>query len=189
VDPGHGGDERGASLTDQLAEKDITLAFARRLRQELETRGLATLLLRDSDTTLSLDQRASLTNSAHPAIYISVHAGSQGSGIRIYTGLVPAAENQGPFLGWDAAQSSFQPMSRAAGVSLVRELQSKQISARALIAPLRPLNNITTAALAMEVAPPSDDVSQLTSSAYQQLVAQAVAAGVADVRDRLEAGR
>jgi N-acetylmuramoyl-L-alanine amidase len=190
VDPSHGGDERGASLSDQLAEKDITLAFARRLRQELEARGLATLLLRDSDTTLSLDQRASLTNSAHPAIYICVHAGSQGNGVRVYTALLTAgAENHGPFLGWDAAQSSFQPMSRTAGISLVRELQSKQISARSLVAPLRPLNNITTAALAVEVAPPSDDVSQLTLYAYQQLIAQAIAAGVADVRDKLEAAR
>jgi N-acetylmuramoyl-L-alanine amidase len=190
VDPSHGGDERGASLTGELAEKDITLAFARHLRQELETRGLATLLLRDGDTTLSLDQRASLTNSAHPAIYICVHAASQGNGVRIYTALVPAgAENHGPFLGWDAAQSSFQPSSRTAGMSLVRELQSRQISARLLTTPLRPLNNLTTAALAMEVAPPSDDASQLTSPAYQQLIAEAVAAGVADVRDRLEAGR
>jgi N-acetylmuramoyl-L-alanine amidase len=190
VDPSHGGDERGASLTDQVAEKDITLAFARRLRQELETRGLATLLLRDGDTTLSLDQRASLTNSAHPAIYICVHAASQGNGVHVYSALVPAgAETHGPFLGWDAAQSSFQPISRSAGMSLVRELQSKQIPARSLMAPLRPLNNITAAALAMEVAPPSDDVSQLTSSAYQQLIAGAVAAGLADVRDKLEAGR
>jgi len=190
VDPSHGGDERGASLTDQLAEKDITLAFARRLKLELETRGLATLLLRDGDTTLSLDQRASLTNSAHPAIYICVHAASQGNGVRVYTALVSAgAENHGPFLGWDAAQSSFQPISRTAELSLVRELQNKQISARSLIAPLRPLNNITTAALAMEVAPPSDDVSQLNSPAYQQLIAGAIATGIADVRDKLEAGR
>jgi len=190
VDPSHGGDERGATLTDQLAEKDVTLAFARRLRQELETRGLATLLLRDGDTTLSLDQRASLTNSAHPAIYICVHAGSQGNGVRVYTALVPAGvENHGPFLGWDAAQSFFQPLSRLAGVSLVRELQSRQISARALVAPVRPLNNITTASLAMEVTPPSNDPSELNSAAYQQLIAGAVAAGVADVRDKLEAGR
>jgi N-acetylmuramoyl-L-alanine amidase len=190
VDPSHGGDERGASLTDQLAEKDVTLAFARRLRQELETRGLATLLLRDGDTTLSLDQRASLTNSAHPVIYICVHAASQGNGVRVYTALVPAGtENRGPFLSWDAAQTAFQLISRSAGTSLVTELQNKQIPARSLIAPLRPLNNITTAAIAMEVAPPSDDVSQLNSPAYQQMIAGAIAAGVADVRDKLEAGR
>jgi N-acetylmuramoyl-L-alanine amidase len=190
VDPSHGGDERGASLSDQLAEKDITLAFARRLKVELDARGLPTLLLRDGDTTLSLDQRASLTNSAHPAIYICLHAASQGSGVRVYTALVSAgAENHGPFLAWNAAQSSFQPISRNVGLGLVRELQNKQIAARSLVAPLRPLNNITTAALAMEVAPPSDDVSQLSSPVYQQLIAGAIAAGVADVRDKLEAGR
>jgi len=190
VDPSHGGDERGASLTNQLAEKDVTLAFGRHLRQELDTRGLATLLLRDGDSTLSLDQRASLTNSAHPAIYICIHAASQGNGVRVYSALVPAeAENSGPFLSWDAAQAAFQLLSRSAGTSLVAELQNKQISARSLIAPLRPLNNITTAALALEVAPPSDDVSQLTSPAYQQAIAAAVAAGVADLRNKLEAGR
>ncbi|MGA8493374.1 MAG: N-acetylmuramoyl-L-alanine amidase [Terriglobales bacterium] len=190
VDPSHGGDERGASLSDQLAEKDVTLAFGRRLRQELETRGLATLLLRDSDTTLSLDQRASLTNSAHPAIYICIHAASQGEGIRVYSALVPSqAENRGPFLSWDAAQAAFQLASRSAEYNLVRDLQNKQIPARSLIAALRPLNNITTTAIAVEIAPPSDDVSQLNSPAYQQLIASAVAAGVADFRDKLEAGR
>ena len=190
VDPSHGGDERGASLTNQLAEKDVTLAFGRHLRQELEARGLATLLLRDGDSTLSLDQRASLTNSAHPTIYICIHAASQGNGVRVYTALVPGeAENRGPFLSWDAAQAAFQLLSRSAGTGLVAELQNKQIPARSLIAPLRPLNNITTAALALEVAPPSDDVSQLDSPAYQQSIAAAVAAGVADVRSKLEAGR
>src|SRR5271170_6178721 len=190
IDPSHGGDERGASLTDQLAEKDVTLALARRLRQELETRGLATLLLRDGDATLSLDQRASLTNSAHPAIYICLHAASQGKGVRVYTALVPAeVENRGPFLSWDAAQAAFQLTSRSAEVNLVKDLQDKQIPARALIAALRPLNNISTTAIAVEVAPPSDDVSQLNSPAYQQLIASAVAAGVASFRDRLETGR
>jgi len=190
VDPSHGGEERGASLSGQLAEKDVTLAFGRRLRQELEARGLATLLLRDGDSTLSLDQRASLSNSAHPAIYICVHAASQGNGVRMYAALVPnEAENRGPFLSWDMAQAAFQLLSRTAATGLVAELQTKQIPARALIAPLRPLNNITTAAIAVEVAPPGDDISQLNSPAYQQSIAGAIAAGVVDVRDKLEAGR
>jgi len=190
VDPSHGGAERGASLTAELAEKDVTLALGRRLRQELETRGLPSLLLRDGDTTLSLDQRASLTNSAHPAIYICIHAASQGNGVRLYTALVPAqAESNGPFLSWDAAQTAFQLLSRTAGTGVAAELQSKQIPARALIAPLRPLNNITTAAIALEVAPSSEDVSQLNSPAYQQLIVAAIAAGVAGARDKLEAGR
>lgn len=188
IDPSHGGEERGASLSAQLLEKDVTLAFGRRLRQELETRGLATLLLRDSDSTLSLDQRASLTNSAHAAIYICLHATSQGDGVRVYAALVPPeTENRGPFLSWDAAQAAFQLLSQSAGAGLVAELQSKQIKARSLITALRPLNSITTAALAVEVSPPSDDISELNSPAYQQFIAGAIAGGLANIRDKLEA--
>ena len=69
------------------------------------------------------------------------------------------------------------------------ELQNKQIPARSLVVALRPLNNITTVALALELAPPTNDVSQLNSAPYQLLIAGAIAAGVADVRDQLEAAR
>jgi N-acetylmuramoyl-L-alanine amidase len=41
VDPAHGGEERGAALSDSLSEKDVTLGFARLLRHELEQRGFA----------------------------------------------------------------------------------------------------------------------------------------------------
>lgn len=187
VDASHGGDERGAALSDQLAEKDITLAFARQLRQALEARGLPSLLLRDGDTTLTLDQRASLTNSAAPAIYICVHAASLGSGIRVYTGVTPAAgENRGPFLDWNAAQASFAGPSSIAALGVAAELRARQVPVRTLSAPLRPLNNITAAAIAIEVAVPATNLSQLSSLPYQQLVATAVAAGVADVRDKLQ---
>jgi N-acetylmuramoyl-L-alanine amidase len=190
VDASHGGDERGAALTDQLAEKDVTLAFARRLRQELETRGLTTLVLRDGDATLSLDQRANLVNVAHPAIYICLHAASQGTGVRLYTALLPSGDdNNGPFLDWDTAQSVFRPVSQTLETSLTVELRKRQIPVRTLSAPLRPLNNIIAAAVAVEVAPPEAGISGLTSPEYQQLIASSVAAGVAAVRDKLEAGR
>ena len=95
VDASHGGDERGAALSDQLAEKDVTLAFGLRLRQQLQAHGLTTLMLREGDTTMSLDQRANMTNAAHPAIYICLHAASQGSGVRLYTALA-ARGRRGP---------------------------------------------------------------------------------------------
>src|SRR5256712_4118552 len=155
VDASHGGEERGAALSDQLSEKDITLAFARKLRQELESPGSSTPVLRDGDTTLSLDQRANLANAAHPAIYVCVHAASQGTGVRLYGSMLPAGgENRGSFLDWDTAQSGFASASQIVEASLIAELQKKQISVRTLIAPLRPLNNITAAAVAGVVNPP-----------------------------------
>ena len=190
VDASHGGEERGAALSDQLSEKDITLAFARKLRQELESRGVSTLVLRDGDTTLSLDQRANLANAAHPAIYICVHAASQGTGVRLYGSMLPAGgENRGSFLDWDTAQSGFASASQIVEASLIAELQKKQISVRTLIAPLRPLNNITAAAVAVEIAPPEAGISELNSPGYQQLITETIATGIVAAREKLEAPR
>ena len=190
VDASHGGSERGAALNDDLAEKDITLIYARRIRQELEARGISTLLVRDGDMTLTLDQRANAANLAHPAIYIAVHAASQGIGVRVYTALLPAGNaSVGPFVNWNVAQSGYEQMSRDAASQITAQFQAKQVPVKMMTAALRPLNNIRAAAIAVEVAPQGDDVSGLTSVTYQQLVAYLVAAGVAADRTKLEASK
>jgi N-acetylmuramoyl-L-alanine amidase len=186
VDASHGGDDRGALLSAQLQEKDVCLALARRVKQELELRGISTLVLRDPDANLTLDQRAVVTNTVHPTIYVSVHVASDGKGVRLYTALLPAGgENNGPFVSWDTAQSRYLSLSQTAAEGVASELQKKQIRVRTLAAPLRPLNNVMAAAIAVEVAPPGGDVMDVTLPAYQQNVASAVAGGIAGVRDRL----
>jgi N-acetylmuramoyl-L-alanine amidase len=189
VDASHGGDDRGEALSPTLAEKDVTVAFARRLRQELESRGISTLVLRDSDANLSLDERAFLANSAHAAIYIVIHAASNGHGVRLYTALLPypAVEDRGPFRSFITAQASFAPLSQAAMASVALELRKVQVNVRTLTAPLRPLNNIVTAAIAVEVAPPAADVYALTAPDYQQLISGSVANGIAAIRGQLGA--
>ena len=190
VDASHGGDERGAALTDQMAEKDVTLAIARSLRQELMTRGMATMMVRDADVTLTADQRASMANSAGASIYICVHASSEGRGVRLYTGLLPPeGENRGLFVDWNTAQAPFEPVSQTAEQGIADALKGKEIPVRSLTAYLRPLNNVAIAAVAVEVAPSTGDVTQLGSAAYQQFIAAAVATGVADVRDKLKAAQ
>lgn len=190
VDASHGGDERGAALTETIAEKDVTLAMARSLRQELAARGLATMMVRDADVTLTADQRGGMANSAGAAIYICVHASSEGRGVRLYTALLPpGSENRGIFLDWATAQAPFQQVSLVAEEAVAEELKRKDIPVRSLTASLRPLNNIASAALAVEVAPTTGDVTQLGSSVYQQLIAAAVATAVAEVRDKLLVGQ
>lgn len=188
VDPSHGGDDRGEALSSTLLEKDVTLALARRLRQELENRGISTLMLRESDANLSSDQRAVLANTNHPAIYIALHVASGGHGVRLYTALLPyGSGDNGLFRSWSNAQSSFLPVSQGAAASISAELQKRQASVRIVAAPLRPLNNVTAAAVAIEVAPPGSDLTQLTSADYQQLIASAVATAIAATRDKLGA--
>jgi N-acetylmuramoyl-L-alanine amidase len=189
VDASHGGSDRGEALSSTLAEKDITVAFARRLRQELESRGITTLVLRDSDANLSLDDRAYFANTTHAAVYIALHAASNGHGVRLYTALIPytGEEDRGPFRSWTTAQSSSIPLSQATATSVATELRKLQVVVRTLTAPIRPLNNITTAAIAVEVAPPATDLSPLTAPDYQQLIAGAVANGIVAIRAQLGA--
>ncbi|MFZ0320919.1 MAG: N-acetylmuramoyl-L-alanine amidase [Candidatus Sulfotelmatobacter sp.] len=191
VDASHGGADRGEALSPTLAEKDVTLAFARRLRQELESRGITTLVLRDSDGNLSLDDRAFFANSTHAAIYIALHAASSGHGVRVYTALLPyadaTADDHGPFRSWQTAQRASIPLSQAAAASVAEALKKSEIPIRMLAAPLRPLNNIVTAAIAVEVAPPASQVSTLAAPDYQQLIAGAVANGILAIRSQLGA--
>src|SRR5580698_8911811 len=189
VDASHGGNDRGETLSTTLAEKDVTVAFARHLRQELENRGIPTLVLRDSDATVSVDDRAFYANTTHAAVYVALHAASNGHGVRLYTALLPYSgeDDRGPFRAWTTAQSSSMPLSQAAAASVAAELKKQQVTVRTLAAPLRPLNSVVTAAIAVEVAPPGSDASQLMSPDYQQLIASAVANGIADIRAQLGA--
>lgn len=186
VDASHGGDDHGETLSTTLLEKDVTVAFARSLRRELESRGITTLVLRDSDANLSVDQRAIFTNADHAAIYIAIHAASIGRGVRIYTALLPYGEDdRGPFRDWNTAQHAALPLSQSTATTVAGEMQKRQVPVRLLAAPLRPLNNITGPAIAVEVAPQASDLLQLTAPDYQQLVASAIATAILANRDQL----
>jgi len=186
VDPAHGGDERGAALTDTLPEKNVTLGFARLLRHELEIRGFAVALLRDGDNSSTLDQRAAAANVAGAGIYISLHAASQGNGARVYTALLPVeGPSNGVFHPWNAAQAPALPVSRMVSAAIVAEMQKRQFPVRGSSASLRPLNNVFMPAVAVELAPGADGIADLTSANYQQRAALAIADAVVSVRDRL----
>lgn len=188
VDASHGGDDHGETLSPTLLEKDVTVSFARALRQELESRGITTLVLRDSDANLSTDQRAVFANADRAAIYIALHAASNGHGVRVYTGLLPyGEEDRGLFFSWTTAQHAWLSLSQTAASAVAAELQKRQIPVRTLAAPLRPLNNITGAAIAVEVAPQGSDISQLNAPDYQQLITGAVATAIASAHDQLGA--
>lgn len=190
IDAAHGGSESGAMLNAAMPEKDVTMAIAQRLRHQLTARGIEAVLVRDGDATISADQRAQIVNSAHPALYIAIHASSQGSGMRLYTAMLPAAgENSGPFVDWETAQSAALIRSRSIQDQITTGIEKMGFPFRSLIAPLRPLNNVLVPAVAVEIAPTTGDVSQLASIDYQQMTTAALANSIAAIRASLESQR
>ena len=186
IDPAHGGSDIGAAISPTLPEKDVVLALARRVQHELANRGITAGLLRTSDVAISLDQRAISANAARPALYISLHAANTGRGVHVFTALLPAANlSQQGFLPWDTAQAAFLDLSGSVAGSVAAELETRKLPNTTLQAPLRPMNNIAAPAIAIEIAPPAGNIDEIASPAYQEQVAQSIAAGVAAVRAKL----
>jgi N-acetylmuramoyl-L-alanine amidase len=190
IDPAHGGDDPGAALGDGLFEKDVTLAIARRIRNDLDQRGIAAVLLREGDATLTLDQRAAAANASRAGIYIAVHVATLGSGVRLYSARLNGTQgSKHGFVPWNSAQSAYLDQSHNLAASMISEFDSRQIHATPMESGLRPLRNVAKPAIAIEVAPPQGTVESLTSIIYEQAVAASVGAAVANVRSAMETGR
>jgi N-acetylmuramoyl-L-alanine amidase len=188
IDPSHGGYDKGASF-GKLSEKEITLRLARELRKELEERGIAARLLRDSDIDLALERRAEITNEQRAGMYVAIHAGRPGRGVRIYSPLLadPQQPLAGRFLPWESAQSGALSRSQTAASAIAGELRKKGMMVTSLGMPLRPLNNIVAPAIAVELAPESDDPQSMESQKRHNTVATAVALGIVQVRSQMGA--
>ena len=77
VDAGHGGTETGAIGPGGLQEKDATLDIAKKIAAELpKVLPCRTVLTRDSDVLIPLDDRASIANHEKADLFLSVHANS-----------------------------------------------------------------------------------------------------------------
>ena len=78
IDAGHGGRDPGAkSVSGQVAEKDLTLAVARELRDKLVERGrLRVALTRSGDDYLTLEDRAAVARRLDAAMFVSIHMDS-----------------------------------------------------------------------------------------------------------------
>ena len=74
IDPGHGGDDPGAVVTfSEKHEADHTLTTALLLKKELENLGATVILTRESDKSVSLENRAQLSNREKVNAFISLH--------------------------------------------------------------------------------------------------------------------
>jgi N-acetylmuramoyl-L-alanine amidase len=81
LDPGHGGSDPGATGPTGLQEKDVTLDIAHRaasvLARELQ---VSTLVTRDRDEYVALEERTARANAYGADLFVSIHCNASESG-------------------------------------------------------------------------------------------------------------
>ena len=75
IDAGHGGKDPGAVSSNSVLEKDITLLIAKELERTLrDTEGYEAVLIRNDDSTVSLNDRYQNARKFGADAFISIHA-------------------------------------------------------------------------------------------------------------------
>jgi N-acetylmuramoyl-L-alanine amidase len=214
IDPGHGGNDFGAQGPGGTAEKDITLAIARRLRAIIVNQlGYQVFLTRDRDQEISLDERTAIANSYKASLFVSIHANAsrarRANGSEVYFlsyqasdeesrrvamaegAALPEAQASGDLalILWDMAQAEYLEESSALASRIEEELTASngEESRGVKQAPFRVLVGATMPAVLVEVAFISNPEEEklLASAAHQTRLAAALARGIG----RFEKGR
>jgi len=197
LDAGHGGDDSGANFGD-LAEKDITIAFAIRLRPILEQHGFTVILAREPDPlpNTTEDQRAEIANRTHPLACLLLHATQSGHGVHLFTSaLTPpdsrdAARDEGrAALAWGQAQAAKVPQSLRLTADLSAALNASSLPILIGRASVPPIDSLTCPAVAIELAPLAQAVGRILEPGdldYQMQVAQSLTTGLLNWRGHME---
>jgi N-acetylmuramoyl-L-alanine amidase len=207
LDAGHGGWDLGTVGRQGLLEKDLVLDVTERLGKLLEMRlGSDVMFTRDSDSYLSLDQRADLANQAQADLFVSIHANYSSSaaarGVETYyTNLFAAPGSKEVEKHEDETSAKLTPVSLSAGGLHEKIEESRKLAAsvqRSLYATLAAsspdirnrgikdssfvvLTGTTMPSILTEisfVSSPADE-HNLQSATYRQQIAEALYQGIA----------
>ncbi len=90
IDPGHGGDDPGATGASGLREKEVVLAISKRLAERLEREpGIRPVMTRTRDHYVSHRERILTAHEAEADLFISIHAdayhNAHARGATVYT--------------------------------------------------------------------------------------------------------
>ena len=218
IDPGHGGDDRGARGARGTEEKAVTLEVARRLRTLIEMRlGIRVILTRDDDRTISLDERAAVANNSKADLFLSLHmnaasvaavagaevfyvrldregedarrAAESGVPLQVLGGAMRAID----VIQWDLAQARHVDASAVLAGILEQDLRAQvPMGGRPRQdAPLRVLTGVNMPAALIEMAYLTNGEQErlAQSEAYQSSLAQAMYNAVVGFRSYLDSQR
>ena len=171
VDAGHGGHEPGASGCLGDFEKDINIGIAKQLEKSLKSNCVPTILTRDSDKDVGLDERVNSAKNGGAVLFVSIHLNS-----------VPENVNPNNFSGTTTYYYNEQAKSFACNVqkSLVNGLCTKDNGVKqASFAVIRPTEYIGILVEVAYMVNPSD-VELYKSKDFYKKTADGIANGILD---------
>jgi N-acetylmuramoyl-L-alanine amidase len=171
LDAAHGGSDPGARLSDTLAEKDVVLTLALRLRSALAAQGVQVVMTRDTDAAVPLQARAEAANHALAEACITLHATGTGNGVHLFTSsLAPAPRVQ--FLPWRTAQAAFVTQSLRLSSEINSALAHVSVPVILGRTALLPMDSFACPAVAVEVANARN--APLSDGNYQKKIVDAL---------------
>ena len=182
LDPAHGGQDNGSNLGPKAGnelEKDLNIAFANRLNTLLTAKGFTVVLTHAaSSDEVTADQRVELTNRTRAVACLLLHATPSGKGIHLFASSLTA-----PSYADERDNTAIAPWDSSQVPSLARSLQLANEMATALNglkvpllvgrASVSPIDSMSCAAVAVEVAPAADK-SNVADETYQQHIAESI---------------
>jgi N-acetylmuramoyl-L-alanine amidase len=151
-------------------EKDLVLVIAQGMRRELERQGFRILLTRQTDATVSFDDRAGFANAYSGGFFVSLHVASSGtpktalaysfgSPLGGNSTRNPARAQASGAVAWEQAQAGFMEQSqRLAGllqVELAQKLPGSPDASQ--LAEVRQLRIVAHPAVAIELSSVADE--------------------------------
>lgn len=168
LDPGHGGDNRGAVSPGGITEKDANLALARAVAAELEKAGVEAFLTREEDRTLNLSERVEIARRRGAGLLVSLHHNSVGAG-------------RDPLAGTGYVIFYYHPPGRELAGKIHRALEAAGREGigvrRQSLALLRPTDLVTALVETAFISHPGDE-AKILDPAVREETAAAIAAGI-----------
>lgn len=169
IDAGHGGNEKGAIGCCGEKEKDINLAIAKNLKEELEQRGAKVVMTRHNDTTVSLKERVKIAKEKDAHLLISIHANALPDG-------KDPIQNRGTSLYYYHNQA--KPLAESILQSMTSQLGTNNDKVRqGSLALVRPTSSVSVLVEVAYMINP-DDYTLLTDECFQLNCAKAIADGI-----------
>lgn len=195
LDPGHGGGEKGVKLDEAIFEKDLVLQMVRRIRAVLQNRlGVEVLVTRNSDESLSLNERCEMANRLQADLVISLHIGNSNQAAesfsRVYVfkpevdALEESQKQNSLFVTWDQAQ--LKPLERSRRLAellqneINQQLNGGDLNVSFRRAPLYFLSCLNMPAVILEIGNSKrpESIKQMQEANFQDALALAVLTAV-----------